>query len=144
MTSSVSAIRLLRAGEWLAALVGAINCVLVPAVFAQSQRHLFPLPGLYFVQIALLGVLVLAFVAARPQLKRRWAALPWLAAGVVLAFVILGGFTIGPFLIPAFIAFVATGVLGDLQGGGAMGRHLGYLLVAAVAQAAVMGLMILF
>lgn len=144
MTSSVSAIRLLRAGEWLAALVGAINCVLVPAVFAQSQRHLFPLPGLYFVQIALLGVLVLAFVAARPQLKRRWAALPWLAAGVVLAFVILGGFTIGPFLIPAFIGFVITGVLGDLQDGRAMGRHLGYLLVAAVAQAALMGLLILF
>ena len=144
MTSSSGEIRLLRAGEWLAALVGAINCVLVPAVFAQSQRPLFPLPGLYFVQITLLGVLVLAFVAARPQLRGRWAALPWLAAGVTLAFVILGGFSIGLFLIPAFIGFVITGVFGDLQAGGAMGRHVGYLLVAAVAQAAVMGLMILF
>lgn len=136
--------QLMRAGQWLAALVGAINCVLVPAVFAQSQRPLFPLPGLYFVQIALLGVLVLAFVAARPQLKGRWAALPWLAAGIILAFVILGGFSIGLFLIPAFLAFVATGVLVDLQTGGPMSRHLGYLLLAAVAQAALMGLMIIF
>ena len=144
MTSLMGETRLLRAGEWLAALIGAVNCVLVPAVFARSQRPLFPLPGLYFVQIALLGVLVLAFVAARPQLKGRWAALPWLAAGVMLAFVILGGFSIGPFLIPAFIAIVATGFLGDLQAGAAIGRHVGYLLVAAVAQAGVMGLMILF
>ena len=144
MTSSAGEMRLLRAGEWLTVLISAVNCVLVPAVFAQSQRPLFPLPGLYFVQIALLGVLVLAFVAARPQLRGRWAALPWLAAGVTLAFVILGGFSIGLFLIPAFIGFVITGVFGDLQAGGAMGRHVGYLLVAAVAQAAVMGLMILF
>lgn len=135
--------RLIRAGEWLSALVGAANCILVPAIFAQSPSALFPFPGLYFVQIVLIGLGVLAFVAARPNMKPRWVALPWTAAGVILAFVVLGGFSIGPYLIPAFLAFVATGVLVDLQTGGSMGRHLGYLLVAAVAQAGLMGLMIL-
>ena len=133
-----------RAAEWLAALVGAVNCVLVPAAFAPSQGNLFPLPGLYFVQIALVGVLVLAFVAFRPRPKARWSALPWLAAGIMLAFVVLGGFSIGPFLIPALLAFLVTGVMVDLQGGGSMTRHIGYLLVAAMAQAGVMMAMTLF
>jgi len=143
MTSFSSEIRFKRAGEWAAALIGAVNCILVPAAFAPSQSTLFPLPGLYFVQILILGLGVLAFVAGRPNVKPRWLALPWVAAGLVLAFVVLGGFSIGPFLIPAFLAFVATGVLVDLQTGGPMGRHLGYLLLAAVAQAALMALMIL-
>lgn len=144
MTSLAGEIRFMRIGEWLASLVGAANCILVPAMFAQSQRPLFPFPGLYFLQIGLIGLGVLAFVAARPNVNPRWLALPWVAAGLVLAFVVLGGFSIGPFLIPAFLAFVATGVLVDLQTGGPMGRHLGYLLLAAVAQAGVMGLMFLF
>jgi hypothetical protein len=129
--------------EWLAALVGAVNCIFVPLAFAQNQGRLFPLPGLYFVEIALLGVLVLVFVAARTGLEARWLALPWIAAGIVLAFVILGGFSIGPYLIPAFLAFVVTGVLVDIQTGRAMAKHLGILVVAAVAQGALMALLIL-
>ncbi|MBP8950684.1 MAG: hypothetical protein KBG73_17695 [Candidatus Promineofilum sp.] len=56
----------------------------------------------------------------------------------------LGGFTIGLYLVPAFLAFVATGVLVDWQAGGAVARHLGYLLIATVAQAAVMSMITLF
>ena len=78
--------------------------------------------------IAVLGVLCFPAIAIA---LASWMVLnarrePWLAAGVTLAFVILGGFSIGLFLIPAFIGFVITGVFGDLQAGGAMGRHVGY------------------
>lgn len=126
-----------RLAVWLAALVGAAVCVLVPFLFAQ-QDGLWPLPGLYFVQIALVGVFVLLFVAAGWGLQagRRW--LPWAAAGILLAFVILGGFSISPFLSPAFVAFALVGILVDWPDGGAMARHAGVLLVATVAQAAVM------
>ncbi len=130
-------------GEWVAALIGAVNCVLVPAIFAQSQGDLFPFPGLYFVQLALVGVLVLAFVVARSRPKTRWPALPWVAAGIMLAFVVLGGFSIGPFLIPAFLAFLVTGVLVDVQTGAALARHIGLLIVAVVIQGALMALAIL-
>jgi hypothetical protein len=126
----------LRVGQWLAALIGALNCVLVPALFA--EQNAFPLPGLYFIQIILVGLGVLGIVAARPRKGLPWLAWPWAAAGVMLAFVVLGGFSIGPYLVPAFLAFVVTGVLVDLEGGGAMARHAGLLLVAAVIQAAVM------
>jgi hypothetical protein len=107
-------------------------------VFAQNQGTLFPLPGLYFIEIALLGVLVLLYVAARPGLKVRWPAVPWAAAGILLAFVIIAGFSIGPALIPAVAAFVVAGLLGDWQTGESLARHAGVFLVAAVAQGAVM------
>ncbi len=128
---------MLRPLEWLAALIGAINCILVPGLFAQQGRS-FPLPFLYFLEIILLGVLVLLFVARRPQLDDRWHALPWAAAGVILAFVILGGFSIGFFLIPALIAFIVVGVLAARQADGAISRHMSQFLVAAVIQGAVM------
>lgn len=125
--------------QWLAALIGEMNCLYVPAVFAQSDGTDFPFPVLHFIEIAALGVLVLAFVALRSRLGRRWNALPWIAAGIILAFVILGGFSIGPFLIPALIAFVALGILIDWEAGGSMiATKFGLLLMAAVAQGAVM------
>jgi hypothetical protein len=128
--------------EWIAALIGAANCIYVPLAFTQPQGSLFPLPGLYFIEIALIGVLVLVFVAVRPGLKARWLALPWIAGGIILAFVILGGFSIGFYLIPALIAFIAVGLLADRQAGGAMTRHLGMFFVATVVQGAVMYLLI--
>jgi hypothetical protein len=142
MSYSYGKSNLARAAEWFAALVGAINCILVPVLFAQPGGMDFPFPGLYFIEIALLGVLVLVFVALRPRLGGRWNALPWAAAGIILAFVILGGFSIGPYLIPALITFSITGILVDWQTGGMLTHHLGLLLMAAVVQGAVMALAI--
>ena len=120
--------RVARLLEWIAALVGAVNCVLVPLVFAS---------------LSLVGLLVLAFVVLRPGLGVRWLARPWLAAGVMLAFVVLGGFSIGFYLVPALVAFVVVGWLADGQAGGNRGTHFGLLVVAAVIQAAVMAFLIL-
>lgn len=142
MNNSPEKINVKRLLEWIAALIGAVNCIIVPGAFFQSGQTDFPFPFLYFVEIALLGVLVIGFVAARPRLGTRWNALPWVAAGILLAFVILGGFSIGLFLIPAFLAFTITGFLVDLQTGGSMARHFGLLLVAAVAQGAVIMMLV--
>jgi len=138
MTHSANKSVLVRAGEWIAVLIGAVNCILVPLAFAQSQENLFPLPGLYFIEIALVGLLVLAFVALRPGLGGRWLALPWVAAGIILAFVFLGGFSIGFYLIPALVAFVVVGWLADRRAGGKRGMYLGLLVVAAVTQGSIM------
>lgn len=123
--------------EWVAALVGVVNCILVPLAFARSQEKLFPLPGLYFIEIALVGLSVLAFVALRPGLGPRWLILPWVAAGIILAFVMLGGFSIGFYLIPALTAFTAVGFI-STRLTGLMATHFSLLLVAAVLQGAVM------
>ena len=128
----------MRVMEWVAAVVGAATCLVVPAMFVQAGGD-FPLPALYLIEIAVVGLLVVYFVYARYQLGERWGVVPWLAAGIMLAFVILGGFTIGLYLIPALIAFAALGVLIDWEAGGlSIARNLGLLIVAAVAQGAVM------
>lgn len=137
MTNSTPKSNVLRPLEWLAAIIGAFTCILVPAFFTQPGRT-FPLPGLYFIEIALLGVLVMLFVARRPRLSSRWLALPWIAAGIMLTFVILGAFSFGFFLIPALAAFVIVGFLADRQAGGPTAQHIGLLFVAGVIQAAVM------
>ena len=130
--------------EWIAALVGAANCLFVPLAFARSQENLFPLPGLYFIELALVGVFVLGFVALRTKLSARWPALPWLAAGIILAFVVLGGFSIGFYLIPALVAFVVVGWLMGGQAGRARARNVALMVVAAVVQGSVIALLILF
>lgn len=134
MKNPVAGTDIRRMLEWIAALIGAANCIVVSVAFWQGD---FPFPALYLIQIALLGLLVTVFVAERRRLDTRWNAFPWLVAGILLAFVILGGFSIGFFLVPAFLAFTIVGLLVDAQTGGAMGRHLGLLFVAAVAQGVV-------
>lgn len=130
-----------RIFEWIAAVIGAINCAVVPMLFITGQQPLFPLPGLYFIEIMLLGLAVLVATAVRPT---AWSKpIPWIAAGILLAFVILGGFSIGFFLIPAFIAFLLVGLLADWQTGGNIGLHIGLCFVAAVVQAVIMGLFIM-
>ncbi len=143
MTHSAGKSVFIRAGEWIAALIGAVNCIIVPLAFAQSQEDLFPLPGLYFIEISLVGLLVLGFVALRPGLGWRWLALPWVAAGIILAFVVLGGFSIGFYLIPALVAFVVVGWLANGQAERTKGTQIGQLVVAAVIQGAVMAILTL-
>ena len=121
--------------EWLAALIGAITCFYVPAVFRQWD---FPFPALYFIEIILIGLLVTVFVAWRSRFGEGWHVMPWLASGIMLAFVVLCGFSIGFFLIPALLAFVVVGIMADLQSGKSMASHLAALIIAALAQSAVM------
>ena len=121
--------------EWLAALIGAITCIYVPGVVRQWD---FPFPALYFIEIILIGLLVTVFVTWRSRFGEVWHVVPWLAAGIMLAFVVLGGFSIGFFLIPALLAFVVVGIMADLQSGKSMASHLAALIIAALAQSAVM------
>ncbi len=63
-----------------------------------------------------------------------------------LAFILFGLFASFPIdlhLLPATIAFVVVGLLVDWQAGGPIAWRLGVLLVAAVAQAAVMAVVAL-
>jgi hypothetical protein len=42
--------------EWTAALIGAMNCIAIPALFAQSGALDFPFPLIYFIEIVITGV----------------------------------------------------------------------------------------
>jgi hypothetical protein len=124
--------------EWAAAALAALNGLVVAALFAQSQPDLLPLPGLYLQEIALLGPLLLAGLFFERPKWRLWPELAWGTAGVLLAFVVLGMWTIGLFLIPAFCLCLLAGWLGSRRLGRPIGRQVGLLALAAVCQAALM------
>jgi hypothetical protein len=119
------------------AIVAAINCVIVPLLFAQ-QRPLFPLPGLYLIEIITLGILGLTGLLIIESRSPFWQAVPWIAAGVLLAFVILGGFSIGFFLIPATVAFLLAGYLQNRIEGGPLSKYIGLILITTILQATLM------
>lgn len=138
MSREINTSRGARIAEWLLAIVAVVNCIVVPFLFAQNQSALFPLPGLYFIEIALVGVLGLVSVVNEHREDSRWRTVPWIVAGILLAFVLLGGFSIGFFLIPATMAFLGIGVLGGRRQNRRMIYHVGLFLVAAAVQATVM------
>ncbi len=88
------------------AIIGGINCILVSILFfmsqlgnAQSILSLFPLPGLYLLEIAFLGIL--GFYSAY---KNR-TPLVWVVCGILLPIIFLGAWTVGLYLIPSLLTF---------------------------------------
>ncbi|MEW5985821.1 MAG: hypothetical protein AB1791_04225 [Chloroflexota bacterium] len=134
--------RLLYWLEKLLALVGAAVCVGVPLLFIPGQQPLYPLPGLYFLEIVWLGLVALVSLLVDHPSTSWWTAVPHGAAGVLLAFVVLGAWTIGFFLAPACVAFLLAGVSADRRRGRPMIRHLVIFLIAAFAQAGLMAIMV--
>jgi hypothetical protein len=101
------------------ALVGAADCVGVAAIFgvqSATSGDFWLLPGLYFLQIGLLGVITLySLTRAVHQPDTIWRGIPWISAGILFALVVLGAWSIGPFLIPAALAFLIAALLLDLR-----------------------------
>ena len=88
------------------ALLGMINCLGVSLLFGsmqldvgQSVWSLFPQPGLYLLEITLLGIL--GFVAT----LRSWPKVLWAITGILTTFVILGIWSLGFYLVPVTLIF---------------------------------------
>ena len=138
--------RVLRGGEFILAWLGAIVCVGVAVVFAAQQLDdLWPAPGLYFLEIIFLALgTLLNQVVDVGALNQDHSRISWIAGGVLLPFVILGGFSIGPFLFPAMLAYWLSAALGDIRQKRPIPKHLALALVAGVFQAALIGILLLF
>lgn len=107
---------------WISAWIAALDCLAVAILFSMSQStipgstfsNLWPTPGLYFIELAILAVLILSAV---PNLisptTGLWRPVPWIASGIMLAFVVLGAWSIGPFLVPALLTFMLIAVLAE-------------------------------
>lgn len=115
------------------AVIGAINCAVVPLFFVQ-QRPLFPFPGLYLMEIAGLGILGLAGLVLVEPYSPFGRTVPWVAAGVLLAFVVLAGFSFGFFLTPAVVAFLLAGFLWRRTVDESVSKFIGLFLIAAILQ----------
>ncbi len=134
-----------QVSEWIFALIGVIICIAVASVFGASQPgDLWPTPGFYFVEIIIFPVLAFVsyFVNLGPINNDR-SIVAWVTGGMLLAFVILGGFSIGPFLFPAMLALWLSAGIHDIRTKRLVPRHLGLALVAAIFQAALIGVFLL-
>ncbi|HSO26580.1 MAG TPA: hypothetical protein VLS48_00815 [Anaerolineales bacterium] len=137
--------RIARVLEWAFALLGGLSGLsiilgfLVNAGATQSLGSLFPFPLLYLIELffaVLMGAMsVFLNKGTRTTLL---AALPWITAGILLAFVALGSAAFGPGLVLPMLAFLIAGVLTDLRQGGSLLAHAGLLLLVAVIQAFLM------
>jgi hypothetical protein len=124
--------------QWVLAAIGAGICIGAAAAFWRSQSdHLWPIPGLYLIEVAALGVVGFVSLTVRAQAGSGWRIVPWIVTGVLLAFVILGAWTIGQPLFPALLAFLIAAILASLQSKRLI-RYLGALLMAGTVQAGVM------
>lgn len=134
-----------RGVEWIFTLFGSAVCVWVAISTASQQfNDLWPTPGLFLLEILLLAPAALTSrVVDVGSIKMDYGAISWMAGGVLLAFVILAGFSIGPFLFPAMLAFWLAAAAGDLRQHRALSTHFALALLAAVCQGVLIGLLLL-
>ena len=134
-------------------LIGGFLNTVVAVIFGAQQatfpgtawQNLFPFPLLYLIEIIALSYLAILPLLRAESIDDRpgWMpALIWISAGGLLAFVILGGFSIGFYLIPGMLAFIAAGILADRRQNLSLTGHIGILFLAASSQAAIMLIMV--
>ncbi len=128
--------------EWLLAIIGIAVCLGVAAVIGSQQSPLGPVPGLYlleFILIALIGATNQFVKASTIELSKpfRWLsskAITWIIVGILLPFVIFGGFSIGLFLLPSLLAFLLAGIISDWRSIRKFISHVSIAVVSAVIQ----------
>jgi hypothetical protein len=124
--------------ERFVAILGAAACLLITIVISRSvsaYQAMWPLPGLYFIEIASLGVLsALAVIRGDPAGR----VIVWGAVGIFAAFCILGAFSVGFSYLPVTFLFAAVSISSDARNKQHIAPHLAVCLVAALAQAALM------
>ena len=130
---------------WLFSILAAVNCLLVAIFFSITQNSnssvdilsQWPFPLIYFIEIAFLSLIGLISVGKiHWHVPSNWSGIPWICSGILLAFVILGAWTIGFFLLPAMILFLLVGILADKRTQGDIPLHLIFFVAAGIAQAA--------
>ncbi len=102
-----------------------------------ANQAMWPLPGLYFVELPALGILS-ALLFLRDY--RFSATVGWIVSGIYVAFVLLGAFSIGLFYLPIAIMFMMVAVLATVRLEHSILRGLGALLLGALAQAILIGI----
>jgi hypothetical protein len=120
------------------ALAGAVICPIITIpiwVSISAQQPMWPLPGLYLLEMVTLST-VGAVVFVR---NNRWNRLvTWGVVGVLIAFSILGAFSVGFFYLPTAIFLGAAALLSDIRENQPIFLHLGICALAGIAQVVLM------
>jgi len=97
---------------------------------------MWPLPALYFVEMAALSVVValLVFFDGSPLCK----FIIWAALGIFIAFSILGAWSVGFFYLLVAILFGVIAIRSDGRNKQPIAAHIGVCLIAGLLQVALM------
>lgn len=135
------AVRLL---EWVLATIGAASTIAVALLAAPSARGELA-PSAILAAVALAGFL--GFVAVMRDDKgadRPWGAIIASVAGMLSALVILAGFSFGPYLLPAALAFLTVAALAARRQGRSLAQQATFFAAGALGTALILALLNLF
>src|SRR5512143_3658959 len=119
--------------EYGLALAGGLASLLATlAVWAPiaANQPLWPLPGVYLIEIPAIGLTGMLALWAR---RLTWVT--WAAAGALLSFVVLGAFSIGPAYAPGMLLLLAAAGVATYRRGQRWVLGLGIFVLAAIVQA---------
>jgi hypothetical protein len=141
-TSKSTIQQISRLVESLLVIIGVIVCLGVAAVIGSQQSPLWPVPGFYLIEFILISIigaanqLVMANTFALSK-AFRWLSskvIIWIIIGILLPFVVFGGFSIGLFVLPALLAFLLAGIISDWRSTSKIFVHIGIAVISAVIQ----------
>jgi len=124
--------------ERVLAILAAVVCLTITLVFwftISPYQSMWPLPGLYFVEMVSLSFIsTLIFVRGEP----RGSLMTWVAAGVMTAFSFLGAASVGFFYLPVAGMFSVISLTWDVRNKQNRPARLGIFLIAGIVQSALM------
>ena len=98
---------------------------------------MWPLPALYLLEMLAASILGV-WDTWSSETRQHGAIVTWVVTGILLAFVIIGAWSVGFLFIPVAGLLAGAAVLSDRRQGRSLVVHLGVGLGAALAQAALM------
>lgn len=124
--------------ERIAAGIGAAACLVLTIriwIAVAAQQNVWVFPALYFIEVVLLSaVCAIAFVLSWPSRT----AVAWAAWGALVAFSVLGAWTVGLYYMPLALPYLVLALASDLREKGPLVMHMGLGVLASLMQAAAM------
>lgn len=124
--------------ERFLACIGLVACIVITIALWSTvsvQQPLWPLPGLYFIELILLSV-ISAGLFLRGD--RRRSAVAWVVAGAFSGFVVIAAWSIGLFYLPVTVLFGLSAIVSDRRSGQTLTRQLVLCVSAGIAQVVLM------
>src|SRR5512133_3017166 len=129
--------------ERILAILAAVVCLIITLIFwfsLSAYQNMWPLPGLYLIEMVALSIIsTFLFIRGDP----RGSSVTWGAAGVIIAFSILGALSIGFFYLPVALLFGVVSIIWDVRNKQHILAHLGIFLIAGIVQLVLMLIAIL-
>ncbi len=124
--------------ERLLAVAGAVIGIIVSIRIGwilRGQQPIWPLPGLYLVELAALSA-----TGALGSFRETSVGVTtvWVVAGAFLGFAVMGAWFVGPAYSPVALMFVLAAILANRRQGRSMAPQAALGLVATIVQAALM------